>query len=44
MDFGSMLKNGNNIGIIRMISQFIVCSPLALPKRRNKMIKLWKIL
>jgi hypothetical protein len=50
MDFGSMLKNfrckkmEDNIEIIRMISQFIVCSPLSLAKRRSKIIKLWKVL
>ncbi len=37
-------KKEDNIEIIRMISQFIVCWPLSLPKKRRKIIKLWKVL
>ncbi len=37
-------KMEDNIEIIRMISQFIVCWPLSLPKKRRKFIKLWKVL
>jgi hypothetical protein len=37
-------KMENNIEIIKIISQFIVCWPLSLPKRRSKIIKLWKVL
>jgi hypothetical protein len=36
-------KMEDNIEIIRMTFQFIVCWPLSLPKRRSKNIKLWKV-